>query len=319
MSVIINPAMSLKKIIPSLLLSLIFSGCTIPFFTKEQAALQIEASPEASVYINGTHIGKTPIKEQKLKPGEYTIRLLVDDDPTKDWQTKMNLASGIVSVINKTFGATTAASANYFLQLEPLSNKEAIDLVILTIPDNVVVKVNDLPQGFSPVSLKDIKDGEQRINLTAPGYQEMNLTVFTKLGYKLVVSAQMAQLLETITPDQEASPGADLVPSDTATTSASVTPSITSSTTPATTPSPTPARSTTSGELAPPYVIIKETGTGWLRVRENPSGTSDNEVARVNVGDKLPFLESSQTGWYKIEYETGKEGWVSAQYAQLVR
>jgi len=65
--------------------------------------------------------------------------------------------------------------------------------------------------------------------------------------------------------------------------------------------------------MAKPYVLIKETPTGWLRVRMEPSTTA-TEAAKVNPGEKYPLLEE-KGGWYKIRYSGDKEGWISAQYA----
>jgi hypothetical protein len=303
------------------LISLLFSGCSVPFFNKSQSALQINSNPPASVYLNGNHVGQTPHFDDKLKPGEYVVRLLVDDDPIKDWQTKVTLAPGIVSVINKNFGASESESANYLLQLEPLADKEAMELSILTIPDNAIVKVDNQPQGFSPVALKDVKEGERQILLSAPGYQELTLKAHAKPGFKLIASIQLARQTEFINP-AVASPGAEIARP---TASASPTLKVGNTPTPSqkpSSPTPTSKRTSTatgSAEIARPYVLIKETGVGWLRVRSSASGTSDNEVARVDVGDKFPFIESSNTGWYKIEYEPGQEGWITARYAELFK
>ncbi len=49
-------------------------------------------------------------------------------------------------------------------------------------------------------------------------------------------------------------------------------------------------------------------------MRKEPS-TSAQELAKVNPGEEYPLLEE-KSGWYKIEYEIGKEGWISATYAQ---
>lgn len=65
-----------------------------------------------------------------------------------------------------------------------------------------------------------------------------------------------------------------------------------------------------------PYVLIKETPTGWLRVRLEPS-VNASEAAKVKPGEKYPFLEE-QSGWFKISYEEDKEGWISGQYASKV-
>jgi len=69
-------------------------------------------------------------------------------------------------------------------------------------------------------------------------------------------------------------------------------------------------------EAAQPQVLIKDTPTGWLRVRMEPS-TSASEAAKVNPGEEYLFLEE-KSGWYKIEYEEGEEGWISGQYAEKI-
>ncbi len=62
-----------------------------------------------------------------------------------------------------------------------------------------------------------------------------------------------------------------------------------------------------------PKVIIQETPTGWLRVREGP-GTEYPEMTKVYPGESYPQLTESAE-WYKIELEGGREGWISANYA----
>ncbi|MFH1462506.1 MAG: type IV pilus assembly protein PilM [bacterium] len=61
-----------------------------------------------------------------------------------------------------------------------------------------------------------------------------------------------------------------------------------------------------------PMVVISETQTGWLRVREGP-GTNYSEIAKVYPGESYPQLEEFE-GWYRIELEEGKEGWVFGKY-----
>jgi len=52
-------------------------------------------------------------------------------------------------------------------------------------------------------------------------------------------------------------------------------------------------------------------------VRSGPS-TSAKEIGRVKPGEKSVFIEE-QEGWYKINYEEGKEGWISNRYAEKVK
>lgn len=63
-----------------------------------------------------------------------------------------------------------------------------------------------------------------------------------------------------------------------------------------------------------PQVVIKQTPTGFLRVRATPS-TSGQEVARVVPGETLTLLEEVQS-WYKIKTADGKEGYISSSYAE---
>lgn len=69
------------------------------------------------------------------------------------------------------------------------------------------------------------------------------------------------------------------------------------------------------GELGP-TIEIGSTGLGFLRVREEPL-VGATEVGRVNEGDKFKVLEE-KSGWYKIEYAVGKQGWVSGDYVTEV-
>ena len=61
-----------------------------------------------------------------------------------------------------------------------------------------------------------------------------------------------------------------------------------------------------------------DTPTGFLRVRSEPSSIA-KEIGQVEPGNVYYFLEQDTvTGWLKIEYEEGKEGWISSQYAKRV-
>jgi hypothetical protein len=59
-------------------------------------------------------------------------------------------------------------------------------------------------------------------------------------------------------------------------------------------------------------VVVKQTPTGFLRVRSAAS-TNGDEVARVNPGDVLTLLEEL-SGWDKVRLSDGREGYVSTTY-----
>lgn len=63
-------------------------------------------------------------------------------------------------------------------------------------------------------------------------------------------------------------------------------------------------------------VLIKNTPTGFLRVRDKPS-LNGAEIGRVKPGEKLVLLEEL-SGWVRIRLPDLKEGYVSSSYIEKV-
>ena len=61
-------------------------------------------------------------------------------------------------------------------------------------------------------------------------------------------------------------------------------------------------------------VVILDTPTGWLRVRNTPDGA---EVSKVNVGETLELL-GVESGWYRIKLADDSSGWISKEYSEIV-
>ena len=60
---------------------------------------------------------------------------------------------------------------------------------------------------------------------------------------------------------------------------------------------------------------ILPTGVGWLRVRNSPSLNAD-ELTKVNVGETFQVLEISGN-WVKIQITADQSGWVSGTYVEI--
>lgn len=69
---------------------------------------------------------------------------------------------------------------------------------------------------------------------------------------------------------------------------------------------------TTESIATTPLVVVKDTPTGFLRVRDKAS-VSGSEVARVLPGEELVLLEEGTT-WHRVRLANGQEGYVSTQY-----
>ena len=296
----------LKPLFLLLLLPLILTGCSLslPFIAKK-AALQITTSPQATVFINGQHVGQTPYDTNDLKAGEITVKLVPEGQPGVSWESKVTLTPKVVTVINRRFGPTADQSSGEVFTLEPLTKKAAA-LVLMSTPDSSIVTVDNQPQGFTPVSLDPITAGEHAIAVSSPGFTDNSFKTNVPAGYKLIANIQLARI-----PSQEATPSLETTP----TSSPAASPSASPPATPA-------VASASASAKAPPYVEILANPIGFLRVRANPS-TGAAELARAYPGQRLPYKNEESNGWYKIEYAASSTGWVSrgssGEYAKLVQ
>lgn len=276
-----------------ILVPFLFSGCSLK---KQPAALQINSTPVAAVFINGKNVGKTPYLDRNVTAGEITLKLIPEStaQSLSSWEGKIKLVGGVLSVINREFAETQEASSGEILTLEPIRDKKSASLAVVTTPDGAVVMVDGQNRGFTPLVLDKISAGERQISLTLTGYGERVIKAKAFNGYKLVVNSKLAQETEPIpTPTLEA--GLSPTPTKKVTV----------------TPTPKPKTTPAAGQVT---VVVKGTPAGWLRVREEASSSS-KELARVDEGDEFTLLEE-KNGWYKIAYEQGKEGWISGQYVE---
>ena len=298
------------------LISLILTGCSLslPFIAKK-AAIKVTSTPPATVFIDGKHVGQTPYDNNGLKAGEITIKLVPEGQTGESWETKVTLVPKIITIINRDFGPTSDQSSGETLTLQPLTKKSATNLVVVSTPDSTIVQVDGQPQGFTPLSLDNLSAGEHTLALSSPGFRDGNLKANLPAGYKLTINFQLARIPVSDTTDQEATPSADL-------TSPSPTPKSTPKASPASSPSASLVASASASAKAPPYIEILTNPLGFLRVREQPS-TTGTELARAYPGQKLPYQSEENNGWYKVEYSTGKTGWVargaSGEYAKLIQ
>ena len=73
-----------------------------------------------------------------------------------------------------------------------------------------------------------------------------------------------------------------------------------------------------SAEISVPKIIILNTPTGFLRVREEPT-ISSLEIGRVKPQEEYELIEEGD-GWFKIKVipPAGGDivGWVSSQYSK---
>jgi len=262
----------------------------------KEGELRVDATPTVSVFLDNKHIGRTPLKE-KITAGEYTIRLVAESTTGEfaPWQAKISVGPNLLTYVNAVLSESELSSAVDVLWLEK-SVAGKPELSIITNPDGASVVLDDVTKGITPLTVSDLAVGDHNLTVTSPGFLTRTMKVKLTAGYKLISSMKLAL-------------SAGGVPA------AEATPAAATSTTP--TPSLKPGSTATSSATPQkPYVVIKDTPTGFLRVRMEPS-TAATEAGRVNPGEKY-HLFNQQTGWYQISHDGTNKGWISAQYADKV-
>ncbi|MBI2075017.1 MAG: PEGA domain-containing protein [Candidatus Levybacteria bacterium] len=285
----------LMFIVPFFLAGIIFTAITLIVNQKSgKGALQVTANPKSSVYLNGKIIGQTPLCKcetlDMLAVGEYTVRIAPQAGNFSPFEEKIKIEKSVLTVVDRTFGKA-ASSDGSIISLGPLDDKKAIELLATSFPDSAKVYIDGSPNGNASLLLKNLTESDHELKLVKEGYKEKIVRIRTVAGYKLTVEAflgtdQEANITKSAT--NEASTSGKTVP-DNKKVPASVTPAVT-------------------------QVLILDTPTGFLRVRES-SSLDSAEIARVSPGDKFDLI-SEENGWYQIKLLNGESGWVNAQYAQ---
>lgn len=305
----------MPKLLLILLSSLILSGCTVKnLFVKKPAGLEVTTSAPATVYLADKELGKTPLKNQSITPGKYTIRLMPEDKTLAPYETTVSLESAASTVISRSFGETLLDSSGYSLSLIPDKANEAT-LSIVSDPDTGSLTIDGVPSGFTPLSKRSVSPGNHEVVVGTPGFAEQKISVIAVTGFNLVVSVKLKSEPISLTPPSP-SPSSTVVDASSS-AQANVLPSSTPTPNPKSSPFSMP--STTP---AKPYVTVSNSAdvvsAGGLNVRKEPN-SSASSLGKADVGEHLKYLgETTSAGWHKIEFE-GSVGYVSAKYTTLTK
>ncbi len=247
-------------------------------FRQKSAGILIESTPSANVFIDGEHVGRTPYEGTK-NLGEIVVKLVPESFDSP--------LAPFETKVTLVAGIKTVIRRE-FGETDDDSSGEIISfekmggketsLSIVSIPDAAQISIDGSVRGFAPYKTNSISPGEHQIIVYAPGFFEKTFTVKAIEGYKLTAVVKLKPNNEEVPADEDEEPE----------------------------------------EPKQEEVEILTTPTGFLRVRAEPS-TAGEEIGQVTPGERYPFLdEDEDTGWFKIEYEEGEEGWISNTYAKKV-
>jgi Bacterial SH3 domain/PEGA domain len=265
-----------RKLLVILTAVILLSGCNL---SMKKSGVEILSYPTAKVYLDGKEAGMTPYKNNSLTPGDVSLKLSTG---TTDWTKEIHLENGANTVVDREFGNTDDESGGYILYFESTGDSKKAGLMVSSNPSEAAVYTDDDIKGYSPIRIDDAGEGDKKLTVSYPGYKSISSFVKLVAGYQLVVEADLAKEETTITPDA-------------GTTGLEV--------------------SSSSAQLQTGTMItIKDTETGWLRVRAS-ADSNGAEITTVKPGEKYKMI-SEVTNWYLIDLGVGKSGWVSAKYAE---
>ncbi len=263
----------------------------------KQGELRVESQPAATVFLDNKNIGKTPFKDS-VDVGEYTIKLVPESATTQmtTWEGRIVVGGNLLTYVSANLSESELATSVDVVWLEKITSKNS-ELSVTTNPDGATVLVDDETKGVTPLSVADIASGDHTLSITSSGFLSRTLKIKTTPGYRVIANLKLALSAGGPAPTPAASPPSEL------------------------SGTPTPSKAATSSgnqgiDPPKPFVVIKDTPTGFLRVRIEPS-TSASEAARVNPGEKYSYFDT-ESGWYQIKYDGKSAGWVSGQYVEVV-
>lgn len=166
------------------ILAAILSGCTA-IGTSKPAALQITSTPEASVFLDGKHIGKTPYSSDQLRAKEYLVKLAAGEAAHVE---KVTLREGTLTVINRELNNNFLAQSGEVLWLE----KGKSGLFISSMPQEADVVLDGTLIGQTPLLTNEVAEGDHKVNLTKDGYLEREFAIKTSGNYQLVADVTLA-------------------------------------------------------------------------------------------------------------------------------
>jgi hypothetical protein len=267
-------------VLPLLIAALIFFG--LLFFLNKKSgkgALQVTSIPPSRVYLKDKLIGITPFcacdLEHMLSSGDYVIKLVPIGGTFRPFEEKISINESTLTAVDRTF-VDNGGSEGSVISLIPIGDKKDVQILVVSLPDKANVFLDGNPVGITPLSLKQISESDHDLRITRNGYKDKIIKVKTALGFQLNSLIFLG------------------VKSDLSSSVASL--------------SATPTPTTTDA-----VVVILDTPTGFLRVRED-SSLASAEVTQVKPGESYSLIEEKEN-WFKIKLADGKTGWISSQYA----
>lgn len=149
-----------------------------------KAGIKITSLPQATVFIDGQEVGKTPYEDQDSKAEEYLIKLQAGE---ATWQDRVKLTAGTLTVVNREITPNVASSSGEVLTLHPGKG-----VVITSTPSEAEVEVDGKSMGKTPLSITDLPFGEHTFLLSQENYLKRSIRATLPENLSLYIDVNLA-------------------------------------------------------------------------------------------------------------------------------
>ena len=112
----------------------------IGYFKPKPAGIAVRALPDSNVYLDGKLIGRTPI-DTAAGPGSAILKIIPDEGMVP-FEAKINLVSGVKTIVKREFGNAESSSSGEIVSFEKVMDEEFsgyIDVKEVKIVDKLII------------------------------------------------------------------------------------------------------------------------------------------------------------------------------------
>lgn len=164
------------------------------YLRPKTSGILIETNVASRVFVDGREVGRTPYNAT-LSPHTTVIKLIPYEQSLVGYETKVDLVAGIKTIIRRTFAQTESASSGQIIYFEKIATENP-EISVVSSPDAASVVLDGRPKGFTPIGISQISLGIHQLSLTSSGYTDLEFSVKTVDGYKLIAIVKLAQTPE---------------------------------------------------------------------------------------------------------------------------
>ena len=166
---------------------------------NEFGSLTVLSSPSATVFLDNVAAGKTtPYRNERVKIGEYVIKLIPQGEATQtaSWKGRIKINKNALTYVNRELGSSDVTSAGEVFVVEKMStppkNDNYGEIYLETDPIGAIVYLDNDEKGVSPMLLGDVLKGTHELSIFMPGFFRRTQKINVDSAYRVTAQIKLA-------------------------------------------------------------------------------------------------------------------------------